>query len=42
MKYRCKHCGKVVDRNSRKAWIESYCDRAGRMVHLVRVRKAKR
>lgn len=37
--YRCKHCGKTVQRNSRKAWIKSICETTGRMVRLVRVRK---
>lgn len=37
MKYRCKHCGKIVSRRSKKAWIPSWCDEKGRNVHLVRV-----
>lgn len=40
-KYFCKWCGKTVDRKSRKAWINSICEKTGRMVHLQRVRKAK-
>ena len=40
-KYRCRHCKKTVTRNSKKAWIKSYCDRTDRPVHLVRVRAAR-
>lgn len=35
-KYRCKHCGKVVERDSDKKWVKSYCDTTDRTVHLVR------
>lgn len=36
--YRCKHCGKVVERDSTKAWIKSMCDANGyKTVHLMRV-----
>lgn len=38
--YRCKHCGKVVERDSTKAWIESMCDATGKTVHLTRVTRA--
>jgi len=38
-KYRCVHCGRVVERASQKAWIPSYCDRTGRYVHLQRVKR---
>ncbi len=36
--YRCKHCKQILKRKSSKAWIKSYCDRAGRDVHLVRMK----
>jgi ribosomal protein L37AE/L43A len=36
-KYRCKHCGDIVIRNSEKKWIESYCAKTGKLVHLVLV-----
>lgn len=36
MKYRCKHCKKIVDRDSKKKWIKSYCDETGKTVHLQR------
>lgn len=34
-KYRCKHCGKIVLRDSNKAWIKSYCEKTGKNVHLL-------
>lgn len=37
-KYKCKHCGKIVQRRSDKAWIKSYCDATGKTVHLTRVK----
>lgn len=38
--YRCKHCGKVVYRESDKAWVKSICDASGyKTVHLMRVTK---
>jgi hypothetical protein len=36
--YRCKHCGRVVKRESNKAWIKSWCDKTQRNVHLIRVK----
>ena len=37
-KYRCKWCGKVVERDSDKAWVKSTCDDSGyKTVHLIRV-----
>lgn len=33
-KYRCKHCGSVVERKSAKQWVKSYCDASDRTVHL--------
>jgi phage FluMu protein Com len=40
-KYRCKHCRKVVERDSEKAWIKSMCDAIGyKTVHLMRVEQA--
>ncbi len=38
MKYKCPHCKKVVERKSKKMWIESYCDIAQRIVRLQRVK----
>lgn len=40
--YRCKHCGKVVLRESEKAWIKSICGEKGITVHLMRVEQKKR
>jgi len=36
-KYRCKHCGAVVERYSDKAWINSYCDQTGKTTRLMKV-----
>jgi hypothetical protein len=36
--YKCKHCGKVVDRESNKQWIKSYCDEIGKDVRLMLVK----
>jgi ribosomal protein L37AE/L43A len=33
--YKCKHCGKVVERESDKQWIKSYCETKGKTVRLV-------
>ena len=41
MKYHCRHCGQTMERNSDKAWVKSYCDRAGRTVHLIRCEEEK-
>lgn len=35
--YRCKWCGQVVERDSNKQWIKSYCDKTGKDVRLMRV-----
>lgn len=36
-RYRCVHCGKIVTRQSDKAWVKSYCEKTGRTVHLLRI-----
>lgn len=38
-KYRCKHCKKVVERDSDKQWIKSYCEETGKNVRLQRVKE---
>lgn len=35
-KYKCKHCKKIVWRDSNKQWIKSECIDTGKIVHLVR------
>lgn len=40
-KYRCKRCGKTVQRESNKQWVESYCDIKDRVVHLVKVQESE-
>ena len=39
--YRCKHCGKVIQRDSNKAWITSYCLSQGKLVRIVKLKKMK-
>jgi len=36
--YKCTHCGKVVNRESNKKWIKSYCDETGKDVRLMLVK----
>lgn len=36
-KYRCRHCKKVVERESEKRWIKSWCEETCKNVHLWRV-----
>jgi len=36
-KYKCKHCGAIVERESNKQWIHSYCDSTGKIVHLIKI-----
>lgn len=36
-KYKCKHCGEIVLRDSEKAWIKSLCFVAQKTVHLTRM-----
>lgn len=36
-KYRCKHCGKVAERNSVKRWIPSFCADTGKNTRLWRM-----
>ena len=38
--YKCKHCGKTVERNSHAKRIKSYCDTTGKSVFLIRVEDA--
>jgi len=37
-KYRCKHCGAIVERDSAKQWIKSYCTSTEKTVHLTLVK----
>lgn len=39
--YKCRHCGKVVERNSDKQWIKSYCTQTNKTVHLIKVEDGK-
>ena len=40
--YRCKHCGKVRHERRTVAWYNSYCEKTGRNVHMVRVKPKKK
>jgi uncharacterized OB-fold protein len=35
MKYICKHCKSIGERDSEKEWIKSYCEKTGKIVHLM-------
>jgi ribosomal protein L37AE/L43A len=37
-KYKCKHCGKIVERDSIKQWVASYCESTGRLARLVLIK----
>lgn len=41
IKYKCKHCGKVVLRDSQKKWINSYCEETGKMARLWRLKESE-
>ena len=36
-KYKCKHCGKVVERDSDEQWVNSYCDKTDKNVRLIKI-----
>ncbi len=38
-KYRCKHCDKIVIRQSNKSWIKSWCSKKNQYVHLIKIDK---
>jgi transposase-like protein len=40
-KYKCKYCGKTVERKSNKEWIKSYCVSSERLVHLLKTKIEK-
>ncbi|OQB03122.1 MAG: VRR-NUC domain protein [Parcubacteria group bacterium ADurb.Bin216] len=35
-KYKCNHCGAIVERESNKQWIKSYCENTDKDVHLIK------
>ena len=39
MKYRCKYCKKIIERDSDKEWIKSYCLDENKMVRLIKVKE---
>jgi len=34
--YKCKHCGKIVERDSIKAWIKSWCEVTDKFTRLIK------
>jgi hypothetical protein len=36
--YRCKHCGKVVEREGTKQWRKSFCEKTGKNTHITRIK----
>lgn len=38
-KYKCTHCGVIVDRDSEKQWIKSYCAKTNKYVRLQKQNK---
>lgn len=36
-KYKCKYCGDIVERDSNKKHIKSYCTETGRNVYIKKV-----
>ncbi len=37
--YKCKHCGVILERDSDKQWIKSYCDQTGRNTRIRLIKK---
>lgn len=35
--YRCVHCGKIVNRDSVKEWIKSWCEQSQKYVRLQKI-----
>jgi ribosomal protein L37AE/L43A len=35
-KYKCSHCVKVVERDSEKLWLKSYCIESRKYVHIMK------
>ena len=38
-KYKCKHCKKIVERDSEKQWIKSYCEETGKNTHIIKLKE---
>lgn len=36
-KYKCKHCGQVVKRESNKQKLKSYCTEKDKMVYITKI-----
>jgi len=37
--YRCKHCKKLIKRDSNKKWIKSWCVKTDKDVHITLVKR---
>jgi len=40
-KYQCPLCKKIVERESMKQWIKSYCEKTGKNTRLQRIKSEK-
>ena len=40
-KYKCIHCGYIVERESDKKWIKSYCEMSGKNIRLQLIKAKK-
>jgi len=36
--YRCKHCGKTVEREGTKQWRKSFCEKTGKNTHITKIK----
>ena len=42
MKYKCAKCGKIVDRDSDKKWIPSYCSEKDVKTRIYKYERTKK
>lgn len=38
-KYRCSLCGKVIERDSDKQWIRSYCEETKKLTRILKLKE---
>jgi ribosomal protein L37AE/L43A len=36
--YRCKHCGKTIEREGTKQWRKSFCEKTGKNARIMLVK----
>ena len=41
-KYKCKWCGSVIERSSKRAWFLSFCGNVEKVVRVYAVRQTKK